>query len=98
MAWGWSSSRPPAGSSEMFVLGFILGLLVATAAVWLLLQAGSAVREGDLTELLARRRISDIERATVERLLHEAQVAAPETTDRAADPAAPSRTPNGGRP
>lgn len=72
----------------MFVLGFILGLLVAAGAVWLLLQAGRVLYDAEFTELVARKRIGDLERAAIQQMLSDAQASA-ERPERSVRPAGP---------
>lgn len=59
----------------MFVFGFIFGLVVAAGVVWLLVRASSTLDDSGLSVLLARRRIHDIERAAINRMLAEAEAA-----------------------
>lgn len=57
----------------MFVFGFIVGFVVAIGAVWLLVQASSLLDDSGLSVLSARRRINEIERAAISRMLAEAE-------------------------
>lgn len=57
----------------MFVLGFIVGLLVAAGGVWLLVRGSNLLEDSELPLLLARRRIGEVEQAAIRRMLAEAE-------------------------
>lgn len=59
----------------MFVFGFLLGLGVAAGIVWLLIHLARPYATEELAVLQARRQIGELERATIHRMLEEAQAA-----------------------
>lgn len=59
----------------MFVFGFLLGLAVAAGVVWLLRFDGGQSLANELVIRRARRQIHDLERATIHRMLNEAEEA-----------------------